>query len=243
MAPSPVSRALKPGSLKGRGLSFVAIVWAIAGSFWVLFEGQTWLIDQMLRFDRIPDWVTASRVKPADCVAILARKPARPPDAATRKRARWAAWEMGLSLGMATALRDAGASDPEENRKARADYASAIGVPTPEVAPVRSPSHALSEFREHMAEDPQCVGAALAAFYSPRDDALYRFAAFVGHNMIYRARNPQFDPLFVPELRRYGRAAGLPDSVWAPLTEPRAGVLQAIAGLSAYVRSQLAAQE
>ena len=94
-----------------------------------------------------------------------------------------------------------------------------------------------------MAADPQCVGAALAEFYSPRDDALFRFAAFVGHNMIYRVRYSQLDPLFVPELRRYGRAAGLPESILAPLTDPHAQLLQAVFGVSAYLRAEAAPQE
>ena len=99
MTPSPVSQPTNSRSRARRGLSFVAIVWAIAGSFWFCFEGQVWLSDRILRSEHIPEWVTESRIKPADCSAILARRPARPPDAASLKRARWAAWEMGLSFG------------------------------------------------------------------------------------------------------------------------------------------------
>ena len=71
-----------------------------------------------------------------------------------------------------------------------------------------------------MTQDPECIGARLSAGYTREHDALYRFGSFVGHSVTYRGMAPEAGPTFVPALRRYGQAAGLPEQVWRRLAEP-----------------------
>jgi hypothetical protein len=221
-----------------RALSFLAIVWTIAGAFWLLLWGEISLSDRVLRADWIPEWITASTVKPADCAAVVESAPEGRADAVALKRARVAAFELGFALGATTALRNAGGADSEMDHRMRAAPASELGVPAPEIPPLQSRTYALSEFRAHVTADPQCIGALLAKLYSPRHDALYRFGAFAGHAVIYRIQLPELGPMFVPDLRRYGRAAGLPEQAWRPFVDPHADARQALAGINAYLRTE-----
>jgi hypothetical protein len=226
-----------------RVLSFLAIVWAIAGAFWSLFWGQIWLVDRVAQSDWVPGWMTASTVKPADCSAVVEGAPEARLGAASLKRTRRAAFEMGFALGATTALRNAGQVDTDQNRQARSAPASELGVPAPEMPRLQSASYALGEFRAHVTGDPQCIGALLAKLYSPRHDALYRFGAFVGHEVIYRVQLPELGPMFVPDLRRYGGAAGLPEEVWDLFVDPHADVRKALAGVNAYLQAEPPSQE
>jgi hypothetical protein len=109
-------------------------------------------------------------------------------------------------------------------------------VPAPEIPPLHSYTYVLSEFETHIAADPKCIGALLAKFYSPQHDALYRFGAFVGYSVIYHVLVPQGGAIFVPYVRQYGKAAGLPEDLWGPLIDPHADVRGAAGRIEAYLK-------
>lgn len=211
----------------GRALLFVAIVWSIAGAFQVLFYGFPWLLDRAVKDGWIADTlVTVKPLKPNDCVTQIQNTPQPALDATGLRRTRVAVYEVGFILGLATGARNAGAAgeaDPAPSREARAALALELGLPIPEIPPLHRTADALREFEVHMAADPQCIGARLAKGFSVQHDALYRFGALAGHSMVYRSAAPQVGALFVPALRQYGKAAGLPEHVWRPLTDPPSG--------------------
>jgi hypothetical protein len=202
-----------------RALLFVGIAWSIAGAFQLLSNGGPWLLDRAVKASLIPDKLIAPRPRAVDCSAAVQGMPKRALDDAALRRTRAAAYQMGFNLGLVTGARNAGskAAEPPSLREEQDRLALELGVPRPAVPPLEHLADALHEFTEYVAADPDCLGARLAAGYSPEHDALYRFGAFVGHSVPYRGMAPEAGPVFVPELRRYGLAAGLPEEVWRPL--------------------------
>ena len=116
-------------------------------------------------------------------------------------------------------MRDPRVQEPPSLLQERDRLARELAVPLPAIPPLRQLANALHEFEVYVAADPECIGARLSAGYTHEHDALYRFGAFVGHSVTYRGMAPEVGPLFVPALRRYGLAAGLPEQVWRPLAE------------------------
>jgi hypothetical protein len=148
--------------------------------------------------------------------------PKRELDPTTLGQTRVAAYEMGFNLGLVAGARSAGSSaaEPPSLAQEQDRLARELAVPRPGVPQPQQLANALHEFEVYVTADPECIGARLAAGYSPEHDALYRFGTFVGHNATYRGMAPEIGPVFVPALRRYARAAGLPEPVWRPLAEP-----------------------
>ena len=202
-----------------RALLFVGIAWSIAGAFQVLSRGGPWLLDRAVKASWIPESLVAPRPRAVDCSAAVQGMSKRALDDAALRRTRAEAYEMGFNLGLVTGARNAGskAGEPPSLRAQQDRLALELAVPRPAVPPLRQLADALHEFGVYVAADPECIGARLAAGYSPQHDALYRFGAFVGHAVPYRGMAPEAGPLFVPELRRYALAAGLPEEVWQPL--------------------------
>jgi hypothetical protein len=208
-------------SLLRRALLFVGIAWSVAGAFQLVSNGGPWLLDRAVKAGWVPDWIVAPRPQPVDCSAAVQGMPKRELDATTLRQTRVAAYQLGYDLGLVTGARNAGLKVQEQpsllqdlDRLARE-----LAVPLPAIPPLRQLANALHEFEDYAAADSECIGARLAAGYSPQHDALYRFGAFVGHSVTYRGMAPEVGPLFVPAIRRYGQAAGLPDRVWRPLAE------------------------
>jgi hypothetical protein len=117
-----------------------------------------------------------------------------------------------------------------------------VALPKPGLA-----AKALTEFGIFLAEDPECVAAALEARHSLRHAALFKFGAVVGHASVYRGLAPQLGPLFVPQIEGYGSAAKVDAEVWKPLiqtslsSEPGADarhvVQSIIERIDAYIKS------
>jgi hypothetical protein len=220
-------------SALGRGLLFVAIVWSIAGAFQLLLNGGPWLLDRAVKSEWISDTLVTPRpVQPTDCFAAIQDLPRDAPDALAMIRARMTAYELGFSLGLAAGGRNAGTAGQAvlvQMEEARSRLAAELGVATPALPPVERLANALHEFEVYVTADPQCIGARLAKRYSERHDALFRFGAFAGHSLIYRSLAPELGVIFVPDLRQYGKAAGLPEEAWRPLTESTPGLSGALA--------------
>jgi len=208
-----------------RLLLFVGIAWSVAGAFQLLANGGPWLLDRAVKAAWIPDSLVAPRPQETvDCTAAVEGMPTHARDEATLRRTRVAAYELGFNLGLVTGARNAGASagEPPTLRQEQDRLAGELEVPKPGIPPLRQLANALHEYEVFVAADSECIGARLAAGYSKEHDALYRFGLFVGHSVTYRGMAPELGPLFVPGLRRYGQAAGLPEPVWRPLIEASA---------------------
>jgi hypothetical protein len=205
-----------------RVLLFVGIAWSIAGAFQLLSSGGPWLLDRAVKAAWIPDGLVAPRPQqPVDCSAAVQGIQTRELDETTLSRTRVAAYQLGFDLGLFSGARNAGSGvqEPPSLLQERDRLARELAVPLPAIPPLRQLANALHEFEVYVAADPECIGARLSAGYTREHDALYRFGAFVGHSVTYRGMAPEVGPLFVPALRRYGQAAGLPERVWRPLAE------------------------
>jgi hypothetical protein len=202
-----------------RALLFVGIAWSIAAAFQLLSRGGPWLLDRAVKAAWVPDSLVAPRPEAVDCSAAVQAMAKRGLDEASLRSTRVGAYEMGFNLGLVRGARSTGAraEEPASLRQEQDQLAVALGVPRPVAPPVRQLAAALHEFTVYVAADPECIGARLAAGYSPEHDALYRFGAFVGHAVTYRGTAPEIGPVFVPEIRRYGQAAGVPEETWQPL--------------------------
>lgn len=139
-------------------------------------------------------------------------------------------------------LRNISLPDSEKNRELRSTLALMLGVPVPEAPPVESFANTLSEFQTYVLADQQCIGALLARKYSPEDDALYRFGAFAGYNLV-RIKIPTLDAIFVPQLRQFGKSAGLPEEVRDSFIDTRVDVRTALSRVNAYLQTELPSKQ
>jgi hypothetical protein len=202
-------------------LLFVGITWSNAGAFQLLSNGGSWLLDRAVKAAWIPDGLVAPRPhQPVDCSAAVQGMQTRALDETTLRHTRVAAYQLGFDLGLFSGARNSGSrvQEPPSLLQERDRLARELAVPLPAIPPMRRLADALNEFEAYVTQDPECIGARLSAGYTREHDAL-RWA-FVGHSVTYRGMAPEVGPLFVPALRRYGQAAGLPERVWRPLAEP-----------------------
>jgi hypothetical protein len=199
-----------------RVMRFLAIVWGVALSFHLLTGSLVALFSWFLQSSDRCDLVLAN--VPTQCTNGTHEAAQRKLDPMT---ARVLSWQLGLSLGVSAGQRQVGSLDAEllaQAQAERARIARELAIPTPELPPVVSKVQIMTEYRHYLAADPECVSSALSQAYSPGHGTLYRFAATVGHVWEMRSHAPQLGPVFVPELRCYGRDAGLAEPLWQDLT-------------------------
>jgi hypothetical protein len=97
--------------------------------------------------------------------------------------------------------------------------AQRLGVPVPVLSPAVHSVNQLGEFETSVASDPQCIAARLAQTDGPTVGGLYRFGLIAGYAGSCRAISPKMGAVFIPELRYYGEAAGVPSELVDALAE------------------------
>jgi hypothetical protein len=206
----------------GRILSFVVITWSIAGAFIVLQEAPAILVDRLAEKGWIPDALLRTSSSPAktDCRAEVERAKSSPTDPAVASQARVLVWLLGFKIGFAAGIRSAsaGSSQPVDVDPLLAqsrELSEAMGIEVPRLPGIQHAATALPEYQAFVETDPQCIAAEIGEKYSARQAALYKFALIAGHVSVYRSS--KIGPLFVPELREYGKQAEVPDELWKPL--------------------------
>src|SRR3954470_10948991 len=213
-------------SRAGRLVSFLAITWSIAGGFLLLQVGFPELIDLAVRKGFIPDSLTMEPPHAAgvDCGPAIQRARGAAVDPRVAAQARFLIWRMGFHTGFAAGLvsATAGSKSPVDPAPLMAEQphqiASLIGVDPPTLPAIQHAANALSEFQSFVAQGAGCVAPQLADKYSPREAALYRYGLVVGHAAVYRINAP-IEPLFVPEVRVYGKDAQVPADLSRPFVD------------------------
>ena len=208
-----------------RGMLFLAIVWSIAGAFLALQVGTPWLVDNALKVGWIPEELAmpggVRTEGAAQCVDVGAESGVRtsgPIDPSILHQARYLTWRLGRDLGFAAAV--AGTASDEQIQSLQrglATLAEAIAVPAPLPPKIQHLANALHEFEVYLEQDPQCVAARLTSKYEPSFGYLYKFGAVIGHSIPFRVNN--IGAVFVPQIRRYGQLAGIPEVLWLPMTQ------------------------
>jgi hypothetical protein len=172
--------------------------------------------------DRIATVDPGRAAAATDCRAVIARgHPPSSPIAAGE--AAVAAWRLGRELGLGSAATNQNLTAETAQRfdlvplaASVAAQASRLGVAAPRLPVYQHAANTLFEFTQFVAIDPDCTAGEIERWYSPRNAAAYRLAQVVGFSTFYRLAMPSLPPLFVPEIRSYGRAAGVPDELLAP---------------------------
>jgi hypothetical protein len=206
-----------------QGLIFVAIVWSIAGAFLLLHIGLPELLHRLLVAGWIPDELVLgdrARETPAlHCGAAAGSPSPTRVDPALAREARFASWKLGQHVGFAAGMANLGRT-PEEIAALMPDIralAAALGMAPPALPQIRHFGHAFAEFEAFVRSDADCVATNLASRYGPSHAHHYRFGLVVGYVLPVRVQG--LGALFPAEIRHYGRLAGVPESLWFPLTQ------------------------
>jgi len=208
-----------------RALKFLAIVWSIGAGFIALQALFVRISDFSLRHFAPAELGMAkqSAAGAAHCQQVV-KTIAAAENRGAGSASRYRAWMMGYQFGVA----DSGAQKTLEGTQA---LARGLGVP--EVAlPAGHVAYAARDFAVSLEEDPQCVSAALAKRYSTQHASLYKFGAAVGLTAGSNAVLIQ-----EPEIRAYGRAAGIPQELWQPLLEKKIPVQPVVSRINSYIKS------
>jgi hypothetical protein len=206
-----------------RALKFLVIVWSIGAGFLAL-EAVFVRISDFSLGHFAPAEMALTKQTPAGaarCREILKGIATADKDAA--RASRYRAWMLGYQFGVA----NSGARKTLENAQA---LARDLGVPEAALAKGHL-AYAAHDFAVSLEEDPQCVSAALAKRYSNQHAGFYKFGAAVGLTAGSDAVLTQ-----EPQIRAYGRAAGVPQELWQPLIEKKAAVRSIVRRIDSYIK-------
>jgi hypothetical protein len=209
-----------------RGMLFLAVVWSIASAFLAFQLGTPWLLDKALKAGLIPDELAMPSTVRTDGTAQCAggaigasgARTGTPIDPSTLHQAKYLTWRLGRDLGFAVAVSAAASEEQIQSlQRGLATLAEAIDVPAPLPPKIQHPPYALHEFEVYIEQDPQCVAVRLTNRYEPSFGYLYKFGAMIGHAIPFRVNN--IGAVFVPQIRRYGQLADIPEALWLPMTQ------------------------
>jgi hypothetical protein len=207
----------------GRLLISVAIVWSIAGAFVALEIGLPELFGRAVAAGAVSDRMVMSGGLNADSSTHCgpSSAPENPPAPNALRDARYFAWRLGHEIGWSAGLANAGQSDEASARSLAQWQAMAgnVGIPAPLVPRVRHAAKAMGEFELHIESDPQCTAARLSQIYGKRHGSTFKLGAYVGYAALLRMAVPDAPAVFVPYIRHYGEAAGVPQELLQPLLQ------------------------
>ena len=201
---------------------FVAIVWALAGSF-VAFELLSLTVfDALLAnpealgdtaLPQATQQSTACQVSPGEAAGQAG--PLAAPDA------RVDAWMLGVYSGSDT--QSGTPSRDSTNAQSVSEVerlAARLAVPMPGAFSARQIANAHSEFVSHVEADASGTAHRLAVKYSPEACQLYKLGAFWGYTMWIRVGVPGRRTAMAIPINYYGGQAGLPEPLTRAMVTP-----------------------
>jgi hypothetical protein len=208
--PRSVSSRLKRAAL------FVAIVWALAGTFVVFDVLSMTATDAMLAHPgavgdlALPPEIqqsTSCVVKPGESASQAARVPTQ--------ELRESAWLLGVYHGSDTQSgTPIGASSDAQSVSEVQRLAERLAVPRPGRFSAREFANAHSEFVAFVEADESGTAHRLAVAYSPEACQIYKLGAYWGYTMWIRVAVPGRPSAMAIPIHHYARQVGVP----APLT-------------------------
>lgn len=235
-----------------RALAFVAIVWAVAGSY-VAFEVASYGGMDLMRSHPEPFGdllLSRATTQSTTCVVAPGESARGAEGGVSASEARAASWLLGISLGSDAVVRHLRTADPQvlEPMVAHMSRVSeALGVPVPVVFVPRQVANAHREFAQFVEGDGRQTAHQLAVRYSPQACELYKLGAFWAYSAAVRVVLGDRQATYDAEIRHYARKAALPEPLWQPLLEPpraadgaeRAANNEAVtAGVTKYLMTQ-----
>jgi hypothetical protein len=220
----------------GRCALFLGIVWSLAAVWLILLQGIPTLFYAAMVRGLLPWDLTANSQLENEAARRCGAAGTAPPQAlipaedTELQRARYAAFSMGVDLGMAGGVALFGIGGQPELVEGTLQgvrrEALGLGVPVPELP---LPRNVLSgHFVDDLVADRQCTEAQLERRYSPLHGHIYRFGAVIGYAAMCCIND--LCGMHGPEVRHYAQVAGVPEHLWMPIAR---GSLADIPGTSA----------
>lgn len=210
-----------------RALAFVAIVWAVAGSY-MAFEVASSEATGLMRShpEAVGDLLLSrATTQSTTCVVATGEKASGAVRGVSAAEARAASWLLGISLGRDAVVRQLSGSDPrvlEAGVAQMSRFAEVLGVPAPVFFVPRRWANAHREFSQFVEADGTETAHQLAVGYAPEDCELYKLGAFWAYSAAVRVVLPDRQLTHDAEIRHHARKAALPESLWRPLVDPPA---------------------
>lgn len=209
------------GRLK-RLAAFVAIVWALAGSFAAFEVAMLSGTDLLLAF---PQWFGSFLLPSAtrsskSCEAQPGASADRRATGLTESDARVASWVLGIGVGQDARVRQSTQVDLAALAASMArvrELANLLGAPAPAMFQPEQKLLANIEFGSFLERDAQGTAHQVALAYSPRSCQAYKLGALWGYSMVGRAALPGERPTFSVEILHYARLVGLPEELSRPM--------------------------
>jgi len=199
---------------------FVAVVWAVAGSFIALELASLAGVDAAVAYPGVFGNIAVARSASRSTLCDVTSTSTA---AATSPQLLAGAWTLGLRLGREAEARQSPTVKAETLVQARAgveQVAALLQIPAPARFEPTDLATANIAFVNTIEADTQGTAKALATVYSPASCRLYKLGAVWGQVAIGRSFLPGERPPLASELRLYAQQAGLPEPLWKAMTEP-----------------------
>lgn len=216
----PRPRSL-PRRLK-RAALFVAIVWALAGSF-VAFDllSQSAADAMLANPEALGDLALSQATRQSTACNVGPGEAAGQAGPLTAPDARAEAWMLGVHFGSDTQSgvpsRDSATAQSVSEVER---LAGRLGVPAPSSFSARRIADAHAEFVSHVEADAAGTAHRLAVRYSPEACELYKLGAFWGYAMWIRVALPGKRTALAVPIDYHGRQAGVPEPLTRAMITP-----------------------
>lgn len=222
--PLPGRLALLGTRIK-RALAFIAIVWAVAGSYVVFEVASSGGTDLARSHPELLGDLLLSRATSKSTTCVVASGETAPPAGGgmSAAEARTASWLLGVSLGSDAVVRQLRTGDPQVLDRVAAQMSrvgEALGVPAPVAFVPRQLVNAHREFAQFVEADGRKTAHQLAVRHAPQACELYKLGAFWAYSAAVRIMLPETRATYDAEIRHYARKAALPEPLWRPMVEP-----------------------
>jgi hypothetical protein len=218
------ARTVLLGTRIKRALAFIAIVWAVAGSYVVFELASSGGTDLALSHPELFGDLLLSRATTKSTTCVVA--PGETADAAgggvSAAEARAASWLLGVTLGADAVVRQLRTTDPQslDTIAQMTRVGEVLGVPAPVAFVPRQVANAHREFVQFVEADGRKTAHQLAVRYAPQACELYKLGAFWAYSSAVRVMLPGTRATYEAEIRHYARRAALPEHLWRPMVEP-----------------------
>ena len=215
----------RPRSLRTRlkhASLFVAIVWALAGSF-VAFDllFLSAMDAALANPEALGDLALPEAIRQSTACKVDRDEATGQAGALAAPDATADAWMLGVRFGSETQSRASSRDSTNAQSVNEVDrLAGRLAVPVPGAFSSRQVANANAEFVTHVEVDASGTAHRLAVRYSPETCQLYKLGAFWGYTMWIRVGVPGARTAMAIPINYYGRQAGVPGPLIRAMVTP-----------------------
>ncbi|HEU4926871.1 MAG TPA: hypothetical protein VFT24_07470 [Vicinamibacterales bacterium] len=212
----------RPRSLRTRlkhASLFVAIVWALAGSF-VAFD-LVFLSATLANLEALGDVALPEATQQSTACKVGQDEATGQAGALAAPDAQADAWILGVRFGSNTQSRASSRDSTNVQSVSEIErLAGRLGVPVPGAFSPGQFANANTEFVTYVEADASGTAHRLAVRYSPEACQLYKLGAFWGYTMWIRVGVPGRRTAMAIPINYYARQAGLPEPLTRAMVTP-----------------------